>query len=427
MLKESKGTKDRRMGKERMFKRSGALMFFLVLTVALSVAAQGVMPGSAAAKDKIRIGCAISLSGMNAVPAQVSQVTEYKLWAEQLNADGGLYVKEYGKKLPIELIFYDDNSNIETCTKMVEKLIVQDKVDLMLPPWGTAFNFAVAPLVSKYGYVMIGSTISSAKFKEIAQKAPYFFIILNQPQKQAKGLADLLQDVGVKSAAVVYVADLFGLEHSGSIKPLLKKAGIKTPIFKSYPLGVNDLSPLIKRIKAEKVDAVVAYSYPDSTFLITKQMIALNYNPKLLFLGVGQHFPDYRDAFGVQTVQGVMGLGCWNPKVPAPGAKEFFDAYVKKWGKEPPRWGEASSFAAVQIMQQAIEKTGSLDQKKMREVIATDSFPTVIGEIKFVDGVNPNYPGEVGQWQSSEYEIVSPKDKRTAQPIYPKPKWPKKK
>jgi branched-chain amino acid transport system substrate-binding protein len=398
--------------------------FFLVVLLMMFVTYFAMPAAHADAKDKIVIGCAISLSGMNAIPAQETQVHEYKLWAEQKNAEGGLYVKKYGKKLPVELKFYDDNSNVETCTKMVEKLILEDKVDLLLPPWGTAFNFAVAPLVSKYHYIMIGSSISSAKFKELASSAPYFFIILNQPQKQAESLVNLMKELGVKSVAVIHVADLFGIEHTGQFVPRAEKAGIKIVLKKSYPLGVNDLSPLIKTIQADNPDAMVAYSYPDSTFLLAKQMIALNYSPKLLFLGVGAHFPDFRDSFGKNTVQGVMGVGAWNPKVPAKGAKEFFDAFTKRWGKEPPRWGEASSYAALQIMDQAIQKVGSLDQKKMRDVIAKDTFDTVIGKVKFVDNTNPNYPGDVGQWQNGEYEIVAPKDKRTAQPIYPKPAWP---
>ena len=396
----------------------------LLIAVTLTVACFAIPTGVALAKDKIVIGCAIALSGENAIPAQVTGVSEYKLWVEQKNAEGGLYVKEFGRKLPIELLIYDDNSNIETCIKMVEKLIVQDKVDLMLPPWGTAFNFAVAPLVSKYGYVMIGPSISSATFKSISYQAPYFFIILNQPQKQASSLVELLKDVGVKSAAIIYVADLFGLEHSGQTAPLLGQTDINVAMLKSYPLGIKDLSPVIKTIQAKKVDALIAYSYPDSTFLLTKQMMALGYNPKLLFLGVGAQFPDYRDSFGVKAVEGIMGVGAWNPKVPAPGARDFFNAYVKRWGKEPPRWGEASAYAALQIIDQAIQKTGSLDQKKLRDVIATDTFQTVIGPVKFEDGTNPNYPGDVGQWQKGEFEIVAPKDKRTAKPIYPKPNWP---
>ena len=78
------------------------------------------------------------------------------------------------------------------------------------------------------------------------------------------------------------MADLFGLEQSEQMAIQPKKTDINVAMQKSYPLGVNDLSPLIKTIKAKNVDGVLAYSYPDSTFLLTKQMMALNYNPELL-------------------------------------------------------------------------------------------------------------------------------------------------
>ncbi len=404
-----------------------AAIVVLALVVLTSTVLVGLAATTAAAKDKITIGCAISLSGRNALGAKVSQVHVYKLWAQQVNARGGIYVKKYGKKLPVKLIFYDDASNVETCIKMIEKLIVKDKVDFMLPPWGTAFNFAVAPMVSRYHYIMIGPTISSAEWQKLYKRAPYYFIILNQPQKQAEALVNMLKDLGVKSVAMVHVADLFGLEHSREALKRLKKAGIKIVLNKGYPPAPKDLSPLIKRMMALRPDAVLAYSYPPSTFLFTKQMIALNYNPKLLFFGVGQHFADYRKAFGVKTVQGVMGLGAWNPLIKAPGAKAFNDAYKKKWGIEPPRWGEASTYASMQILEKAIQLAGDLDQKKLRRIIATRTFSTVIGWVKFVKNANPNYPGDVGQWQNGEYMIVAPKAKRQVAPIYPKPPWPKKK
>lgn len=421
------GVKAKAGGGKAPARTMAALARTVGVVLALSAALMVLCATGAAAKDKIVFGCAISLSGMNAIAAENTQVMEYKLWAEQTNAKGGLFVKELNKKLPVEIIFYDDNSDVETCRKMVEKLIVQDKVDFMLPPWGTAFNFAVAPLVSKHKQIIIGSSVSSAKWQDISAKAPYAFIILNQPQQQARDLVDLLKQVGVKSVAVVHVADLFGIEHTQSFMDAVKGSGIKVALKKSYPLGVTDLAPLIKTIKAENVDAMVAYSYPDSTFLFTKQMIALNYNPKALFLGVGAQFPDYRDAFGAEAVRGVMGVGAWNPKVKANGAKEFFDAYVKRWKKEPPRWGEASSYAALQILEQAIAKTGTLDRAKLREVIASDTFDTVVGKVHFVKQANPDYTGSVGQWQGAEYEVVSPQGKRTAEPVYPKPAWPGKK
>ena len=88
----------------------------------------------------------------------MTQIPNYKMWVEEVNAKGGIYVKEYGKKLPVELIIYDDKSDVGTMVKLVEKLILQDKVDLLLPPWGTAMHFAIAPVATKYGYPVIGPT-----------------------------------------------------------------------------------------------------------------------------------------------------------------------------------------------------------------------------------------------------------------------------
>jgi branched-chain amino acid transport system substrate-binding protein len=189
-------------------------------------------------------------------------------------------------------------------------------------------------------------------------------------------------------------------------------------------LGAKDLSPLLKKVKATNADALIGFSYPPGTFLMTGQMMAIGLNPKLFYTTVGVAYPDYRDKFGAKTVQGIMGAGTWNPKV-SPTAKEWYDRYVKRWGVEPDRWGTAGGYATVEIMQKAIEIAGTLDPVKVRNVIASETFDTVLSPVKFIDQFNPNYPGEVGQWQNGEFEVVD-KAKRTAKPIYPKPPWPKK-
>ncbi len=121
-----------------------------------------------------------------------------------------------------------------------------------------------------------------------------------------------------------------------------------------------------------------------------------------------------------------MGAGAWNPKVPYPGAKEFWDRMTAFVGPGDTDWyGNAWCYSAVQVLQQAIEKTGTLDREKIRDAMATETFHTVIGPVKFVNQFNIQSPGEVGQWQNGAFEIVAAKDKRTAEPEYPKPAWPK--
>ena len=123
----------------------------------------------------VKIGYTMARTGPWTTGAQVSQEPNYLLWAEQQNAAGGLSVK--GSKRPIELISSDDRSDIETCVRTYEKLMGSDKVDLILPPWGSNANFAVAPLANKFGYPFLAPTALSRRLAEM--KLPYFFLLLN--------------------------------------------------------------------------------------------------------------------------------------------------------------------------------------------------------------------------------------------------------
>jgi branched-chain amino acid transport system substrate-binding protein len=404
--------------------------WWVVLVVAFMLMVGGWIQTSSAlaadekAPDKIRIGCAIALSGQNSMGGITTQVNPYKLAVADINARGGIFVPKYNKRIPVDLIFYDDRSDIETSIKMAEKLIVEDKVDFMLPPWGTASNFAIAPVATKYKHPMMGITVSSPKLDERLASTPYFFVVLGQPSRLVPSTVGLMQEVGVKSVAVIYVSDMFGLEHVDLVKEYVGKTDIKMPILQSYPPETQDLSPLIKRVEAEKVDALLNYGYPPHTFLINKQMPALGYNPKFFQNGVGTQFTSYRDAFGASGVDGVCGNWALTPKMPYPGAKEFFEGYKKMFNEEAAMGGEPAAYASLQILEQAIKKVGDLDRAKIRDVIAKDTFDTIIGPMRFEKGVNVQWPGDIGQWQKGAYEVVMPKQFRTAAPIYPKPNWP---
>jgi branched-chain amino acid transport system substrate-binding protein len=379
------------------------------------------------AKDKIVIGNAISLSGPYAPGAASTQIPPYDMWIKEINEQGGLYVKEYGKKLPIKLIRYDDKSDIGTMVKLVEKLILEDKVDLMFPPWGTAMNFAAAKLATKYKYPMLGVTVDSLKLAKMASQIPYYFIPYQQPQVKIPSLILMLKKLGVKTAVIIHNNDLHGIEYSGYTAPRIKKAGIKLLLNEGYPLGAKDLSPLLKKVKALKPDAFLGFSYPEEVWLITRQSIEIGFNPKLFALSIGPFFYSYRDSFGANVIQGVMGMsGAWSPKQPFPGAKEFWERMVKFVGGEKNAdMGTSIGWAALECLQQAIEKAGTLDRPTIRKVLATNTFPTICGPIKFVNQINQFSSGEVFQWQNGQIEVVqSIEGYNTAQPIYPKPPWP---
>ncbi|UCF72137.1 MAG: amino acid ABC transporter substrate-binding protein [Deltaproteobacteria bacterium] len=393
--------------------------------VAVAVFLVGVSATNSLAKDKIRIGQAIALSGPLAGGVAIAGGRIYVMWVEEVNKNGGIYVKEYGKKLPVELIRYDDKSDIGTMTKLLEKLILEDKVDFVFPPWGTAWLYAAAPVANKYGYILIGGPGGALKLKELS--LPYFFQVLNFSETQAPALADIFKEVGVKSVAIIYRGDLHGVEYGEAMVPYFEKRGIEVKMKKSYPPGIKDLSPLLKEAKSLGVDAFCAASYPPGGMLLTGQAIELGINFNAFFITVTPFSPNlYRDTFGKDVVEGVMGGGAWNAKT-SPGAKEFVDKFVARFGMEPDYWGGLYYWSSLQHFQQAIEQAGTLDQKKIRDIMAKKKFNTALGPFWYdKDRYFVNHPGEIGQWQKGVFEVIDPGKKRTAPPLYPKPAWPKK-
>jgi branched-chain amino acid transport system substrate-binding protein len=385
--------------------------------VAAALLAASVVAPVFAQEAPVRIGYAIARTGPWAAGAQVTQEPNYIMWAEQLNASGGLSVK--GKKRKIELVGVDDRSEAETVVRSYEKLMATDKVDLILPPWGTGANFAVMPVAQKYGYPMLSPTATGRKL--LSMKNPYFFALLQQPDRMMDALAEFLKARNTKTAAVIHVDELFGLEQMSALEASFKEKGIQIVEKKSYPIGVKDLKPVLNDIKAKNPDAFVALSYPPDTFLITAQSREIGFNPKGFYASVGTAFPVYRDKFSAATVEGVMGLGTWNPKTSA-ATKAYFDQHIARHKKEPDRWASAHAWAGLQILQQAVDKAG-LDRKALRDAIANGEFDTIIGKIRFKNGENVSTPGVVSQWQAGEFEVVWPPNNATAPALYPKPSW----
>jgi len=395
------------------------------LILALLLNACGASGQSAKqAPDKIIIGNAIALSGPNAPAAALSQVPSYDLWVDDVNAAGGIYVKEFDKKIPVEIKRYDDTSDVGTAVQLTEKLIVEDKVNFILPPWGTASNFAIAPVVSEYTMPTLGCTVGSKQLADEADKYPFFFTVLNQAPEQGAALVGVMKELGVKTVAIIHHTDLHGIEFAEVVEPLLEDGGFDIVLNKTYPPGASDLSQLLREAKDANPDAFLAFSYPPETFLMTGQMREIGFNPKMFYATVGIAFPVYRDAIAAGgAAEGVMGAGTWNPLVSAE-SQGYFDRHVAKAGAEPDRWASAACYSSGQILQQAIEAAGTLDPAAVQKAITEGEFDTILGKVSFKNHFNVTYPGNIGQWQNGEFVIIDAGSNRQAAPVFPKPEWP---
>ena len=404
--------------------KSKVFLGLLVFTVAV-IFLLGACAPKPPPKDKIRIGRAVSLTGPNSIIAKSASIPIYDLWVDEVNAAGGIYVKQYKKRLPLEVIVYDDESDHDKSVRLMEKLIVEDKVDFILPPCGTQFLFGAAPVANRHGYILMGAEGGALKLNEYASALPYFFAVLNFADTQMPALAEMYKENGIKSVAMIYIDELHGVEYSSMATAELDKRGIAVKMVESVQMGVQDLSPLLQKAKELDVDAFLVFSYPGAgAVLAPKQAIELGINFKAIHTNVAANFGWFAAMFG-EAAEGVMGGGGWNCKIPE--AKGFCDKFIARYGEGAMDWwGHLFYWAGAQIFQQSIEKAGTLDQEKIRDVMAKERFNTALGPTWFENGLLAPacHPGEIGQWQKGVFEVVAPKEKATAKLIYPKPAWP---
>lgn len=364
-------------------------------------------PSVAATGKPVRIGYAIARTGPWSAGARASQEPNYLLWAEQQNAAGGLVVE--GRRRPVELVGHDDASDVRQCTRAYETMMRGQAVDLVLAPWGTVASSAVAPLANRLGYPLVAPTALSRRLVDM--NLPCFFSMLQQADRMMQALVDLLVARQVRTVALLYMDDLFGLENFSALSVALKRAGIEVVQRRDFPLGIEDLSSTLRAMKAQAPDAFIALTYPRETMLVTTQASEVGLRPALFYASVGTAYPAYRTTLG-PLADGVLGMGSWNAKSSA-GARAYADAHTKRFGQQPDRWASGHCWAGLEILTDCIAQVG-LDRAAIRDRIASRTFATIIGPIRFAGSENVSSAGSVGQWQGDEFEVVWPSAVATA-------------
>ncbi|NQV98318.1 MAG: amino acid ABC transporter substrate-binding protein, partial [Rhodospirillales bacterium] len=336
-------------------------------------------------RTSVKIGYAVSKTGPNSAGAGITTIPNYNLWVADVNKAGGLKLPD-GSRLPIEVVEYDDRSSSEEVVRAVERLASQDKVDFILPPWGTGFNLAIAPLMDRFGYPQLAVTAVTDKAPDFAKRWKKSFWFLGGGSDYAQALAKVLAESSGKGlinnkVAALSVADGFGIDLISSARPAFKAAGLDLVFDKTYPLGTSDFSSLINEAKASGADSFVAFSYPPGTFTITKQAQTVSYNPKVLYLGVGVGFPVFTKIAG-ENVDGIMSLGGVDHA--SAEIAGYFSRHQETTGQPADFWASSITYASLQTLEQAIGRVG-LDRDAVAREIASGEFDTVVGKIKLVD------------------------------------------
>ncbi|NGN44670.1 ABC transporter substrate-binding protein [Mesorhizobium sp. CGMCC 1.15528] len=382
------------------------------------VAAAAVVAASVAqAEEPVRIGYSMSLTGLFAQAAP-SQVNAFELWKDKVNAAGGLDVA--GTKRPVEFVTYDDQSNPANAVRIYEKLIAEDKVDLLAAPWSTPIHLALAPILSRHKFPMVGNTAASVQLREIAPGYIWFPTAVI-PDRVGEELAAFMKSKDIKSAAILSNVLPLSQEIKSFLVPALEKHGISISVNENYPPDIKDMTTLLTQVNETAPDAVIVLSYPADSFLFAAQAKELGIKAPFVLSLIGATFGSYQQALG-ESVNNMVTVGHWSPnQADWPKAKPFFEAYKAKYNEAPDALDSVLAYMSLEILEQAVAKAG-LDKEKIREAVSTMTFDTINGPVKFEGVQNSVTPTSFLQIQDGSLELVWPDSVKTKD-FRPKTGW----
>jgi branched-chain amino acid transport system substrate-binding protein len=378
-----------------------------LITSATSIAV-GMSLGSASAAEPIRIGFGMSLTGPLA-PGGKQCLLAMEIWRDEINAKGGLIGR------PVQLVYYDDQSNPANVPALYAKLIDFDKVDLLVSPFATNQIGPAMPIVmeKKRVYMALFGTGVNDAYKYDR----YFQILPNGPESKrslSTGYFDVAMRMNPKPRTVAIIgADAeFSQNVLAGARANIEHAGLKIVYDNSYPPSTVDFTAMVRAIQAANPDILFVASYPADSTGIVRSVNELEYRPKL-FGGamIGLSFTAVKSQFG----PALNGIVTNDNYVPEPTMKfPGIDDFLQRYQERAPRAGVDAlgyfvapfAYAAMQLLGAAVTATGGLDQEKIAAHLHQERFSTIVGDVKF---------GALGEWEKTriltiQYQHISGND-----------------
>jgi branched-chain amino acid transport system substrate-binding protein len=374
------------------------------LTARLAAVLSSALPGTAraqgnAAAQPITIGFAEALTGGLAAVGK-SGILAMQIWAEDVNAKGGLLGR------PIKLIYYDNQSNPANVPGIYVKLLEIDHVDLVISGYSTNMTAPAMPIVMGHNklFVSLFCLAVNAEFHY-----PGYFAMLPTGPDPKHAFSQLYFDLAMtltpqpKTVALVAADAEFARNATDGARDNAKSAGLKLVYDGTYPPTTADYSPIVRAVRAANADIIYVASYPPDTAGILRAASEIGLEAQLFGGGmVGVATAALKTQLG-PLLNGVTVQQNWvpAPTLQYPGVMEFLARYRAKAaaeGVDPlgvflPPW----AYARMQVIQQAIEGAGSIDDSKLAAWLAGHTFDTVIGKVTF---------GKDGEWAAARMIVT---------------------
>jgi len=377
----------------------------------------------------IRIGMTVSSTGSFALASQ-SGVRGVELWVNDVNSRGGIEIDK--KKRLVELVKRDDRSDKQMVTRVYEGLITDDKVDLVMAPFGSTLTTAAATVTERQGkFMMIWSAASDQLYKQ------GFKHIVSGTQMPVSNMLNasmaFSKELGIKKVALIYSDEPFpaGLAEGG--RERAKENGIEVVMFEGYPKGQKDFSTLLQKARASGAQAFVPTSYEGDLVSMVRQMKQLNINFPYTFM-VYASTPQFQ-AIGSDS-DNIFSHTNYDPAInwkvnAGMNREQFAMAYEKTFPKAEfaPDFQTALAYGAGVITEETIKKAQSLDAVKLKQAALdlSDKLTVMAGPYAINEsGMQLKMPFPVVQLQPGKGLVtVFPKDVAVAKPVYPIPEWTK--
>ncbi len=364
----------------RFARSAPAVMAMLVAAVLLPASPAG-------AADPIKLGFGMALTGGLAGNGKAALLA-LQIWAEDVNAKGGLL----GRK--VELVYYDDQSSPSAVPGIYTKLLEIDKVDLVVSGYATNQIAPAMPVVMQRGMVFMG--LFALAINEQFHYPNYFSIQPVGPDGKvelSRGFFELAmaQQPKPQTVAIVAADAEFAKTAADGARENIKKAGLKIVYDKTYPPATVDYSPVVRALMATNPDIVFAASYPPDTAGLVRAANEVGLKVKQ-FGGamVGLQFAGLKTQLG-PLLNGIIDFDYYvaEPTINFPGIDEFVKRYQAKAagaGVDPLGYYlPPFAYAEGQILAEAVEATGGLDQAKLGDYIRKNTLQTIVGDIRFAE------------------------------------------
>jgi len=395
----------------------GIFGILIVLLVGGLIVGGTLQPAFAADVPKtIKIGAVINLTGPDAasgIPAKLG----CELAVDEINKAGGVMVKAYGKKILLELLALDMETNPEKAIARTEALNAE-KVPIAV---GTTLVGAAAEVYEKNKLPVIASLMTINAIMNRGFK--YFFDIGTLNSDMAAVIFDtfaaLPQGTMPTKWAFIKEQSDFATELFIFAKEMAVKRGITITYEGQYAMMTPDLSALITGAKNSGAEVIFAFPAAPDGITLLKQMAQLGYKPKANIMLRASNDPSW----GRLGALGDYAIGSpdWHPALNFPGVKALNEAVMAKTG-QPTNPSVGPAYASIKVAAAAIEKAGSLDRAAVRDALAATDMMTVMGHVKFApNNTRQNAIRPVIQWQNGSMELVWPDNQKSKPFVYPIP------